>query len=112
MKTKTSVKKVTENYKTFYCGYCDLQNIFKRVEPNYYNSGIYGWNCDIYIFGNIAIVTGYRNLHGIRIDSSLIEKYDQKAKNIIKRVFQEDIDQDLQKNVNEFIAELKRGFLS
>ena len=67
------------------CGYCDLQNIFKFVEPAFYNSGIYGWNCDIYCIGDIAITTGYRNMKGERIPDNIIVEYDKLAIQILSQ---------------------------
>lgn len=33
---------------------CDLS-------PEYYNAGGFGWNWDLYDFGDVAVVGGYRN---------------------------------------------------
>ena len=44
-------------------GYCQCQTILNLFAYKYkvgYNSGIYGWNCDLYTIGDIDIVTGYR----------------------------------------------------
>ena len=61
MKYKTTKKEVMENMWTFYCGYCDYQNILDTITPQAYTCGVYGWNADIYeVSNNIAIVTGYR----------------------------------------------------
>ena len=92
MKMRTTMKAIRANYKkVFRCGYCDLSNIFYREEPDYYNSGVYGWNCDVYTsYGcsvpeyNIAITTGYRNMTGERIPSEIIKKYDDAAHKILR----------------------------
>ena len=84
-KEHITIKRIRESWdKKFYCGYCDLYYIMKGKEPTYYNSGVYGWNCDIYTDykRDIAITTGYRNMTGKRIPSELIEKYTKIAKNI------------------------------
>lgn len=76
---------VQERYsKVLRCGYCDLQKIMRFENPVYYNCGVYGWNCDIFVdFKNdIAITTGYRNMRGESIDSAIIDKYNQKADQI------------------------------
>lgn len=41
--------------------YCRLQNVLDKTStPRYYNSGVTGWKCDLYIINeNISIVTGY-----------------------------------------------------
>lgn len=81
MKTHIAMKRVTEEfYHVYKCGYCDLQNICYDKAPTFYNSGVYGWNCDVYTFGSIAISTGYRNTRGKRIPHDVIRKYDDKAR--------------------------------
>ena len=103
---------ITKNYsKVFRCGYCDLQYIFNGVEPVYYNSGVYGWNCDIYIDWrrDIAITTGYRNMRGLSIPHELIKKYSDIAKEIYNRSFSvpyDEIRDELEKNRENFLVEL------
>ncbi len=85
MKTKTSMTYITAVYNNIYrCGYCDMQNILYGLEPKYYNSGVYGWNCDIYETDAGAITTGYRNMRGVQIPYEMIERYDKEAREIIK----------------------------
>lgn len=87
MKTKTTMKHITNMYDNVYCcGYCDLQYIMRMVEPNYYNCGVYGWNCDIYTdySKGIAITTGYRNMRGKMIPMEIIDKYSKIAEAISK----------------------------
>lgn len=60
-------------------GYCGLQNLLHFQNPQGYNSGVYGWNYDVYTFPYLTITTGYRNMVGINIDSKIIEKYEKKA---------------------------------
>ena len=86
MKTQTTIKSIKKNWsKVWSCGYCDLQYIMSGVEPQYYNAGIYGSNCDIYTdaLRDIAITTGYRNMAGRTIPTEIIEKYSKIAKNIL-----------------------------
>lgn len=109
MKKKTTIKNIKNNYKTFYCGYCDLQHIFSLEEAQFYNAGVYGWNCDIYTSGNIAITTGYRNMTGKRIPNEIIEKYENIAKEILKQPFTtpfEDKKKALEENKENFFKEL------
>ena len=83
MKTFTTIKAIKDRYdgNIYRCGYCDLQKIFNGVEPDHYNSGVYGWNCDIYIIGNIAITTGYSNTCGKKIPHEIIRKYNDMINN-------------------------------
>lgn len=112
MKTKITIKFIKNNYnKVFYCGYSDLYYIFRYEEPQYYNAGVYGWNCDIYCDykRDIAITTGYRNMTGKRIPDELIEKYTQKAKTILENTFvisYDDIKKALDENREAFLMEL------
>lgn len=114
MKKHTTIKNIKMNYaKTFQTGYCALQDIFKNVEPDYYNTGIYGWNCDVYIdySRNIAITTGYRNLTGLQIPNEIIEKYSKIAKNILDNRFMKKYDEiikALEENRNSFFAEIEK----
>lgn len=83
-KIKTSMNYITNVYhKVWRAGYCDLQYIMRGVEPRFYNSGVYGWNCDIYDTDAGAITTGYRNMRGERIPDKLITLYEEKARGII-----------------------------
>lgn len=112
-KQHTTIKAVKNNWsKVYRCGYCDLQYIYKYTEPQYYNAGVYGWNCDIYCdYGkDIAITTGYRNMTGERIPTELIEKYSEIAKEICKNPFNksyDDIKKALDENKEKFLDELK-----
>ena len=97
----------------FRVGYCDLQNIFKYEEPQYYNSGVYGWNCDIYcdFARDIAITTGYRNMAGKRVPDEILEKYDAIAKEILKNTFSipyTELKEKLDENRQNFLDELAK----
>ena len=105
MKKRITMKAVVNDYKKVYrCGYCDLQNIFYGIEADYYNAGVYGWNCDIYEIGNTAITTGYRNMRGERIPYEMIERYDKAAREIITDMW-------IDTNYKNRLEELRRDFL-
>lgn len=111
MKAKTTIKYIKNNFKTYYCGYGDLQYIMHGQEANYYNAGVYGWNCDIYINykHDIAITTGYRNMTGIRIPNEVIDKYSNIAKEILKNTFAKPYDEikmALYENEENFFDEI------
>ena len=112
-KVHTSIKAIKSGWsKVYYCGYCDLQDIFKYSNPQYYNAGVYGWNCDIYCdyARDIAITTGYRNMTGKRISTELIEKYSKIAKEIYKDTFKKSFEETkkaLDQNKENFLDELK-----
>lgn len=112
MKTHTTIKFIRNNFKKVFCsGYCDLQHIMRGTEPQHYNSGVYGWNCDIYcdFSRDIAITTGYRNMTGILIPDEIVEKYTNKAKAILKNTLKksyDEINETLYNNRQEFFNEL------
>ncbi len=112
-KQHTTIKNIRNLWdKTFRCGYCDLHYIFYYEEPTYYNSGVYGWNCDIYCDykRDIAITTGYRNMTGKRIPSELIEKYTDNAKKILENQWKVSLDElkkALDENRENFLDELE-----
>lgn len=111
-KIHVSMKYVKSFWNNVYrCGYCDLQDIMKGESPMYYNSGVYGWNCDVYCDAkrNIAITTGYRNMTGKSIPHELIKKYSDIAKEINKDYWKkpyEELQEELQKNRENFFDEL------
>ena len=113
MKTHIAIKTIRNNWnKKFQCGYCDLQYIMRGKEPQYYNAGVYGWNCDVYCdFGrDIAITTGYRNMTGKMIPSELIEKYSKIAEEISKdwsKSYEKTL-KELENNRENFFNELDK----
>lgn len=114
MKIQTTIKNIRNNWKKVYrCGYCDLVYIMRYEEPQYYNSGVYGWNCDVYCdyARDIAITTGYRNMAGKSIPHELIKKYSDIAKEICERPFStpyEEIKNALDQNRENFFDELDK----
>jgi hypothetical protein len=87
-KKHISMKEVTRRYEiVISTGYCDLQRLFQYEVPQYYNAGVYGWNCDVYTFWHngksIAVTTGYRNMKGTQLDYNTARKYDAKAHDIL-----------------------------
>lgn len=80
MKTKIT-RNDLRGANVFSIGYCELQTLFSSVSPRYYNSGVYGWNYDVYEFDNCYIATGYRGMPGKRLDYELCRKYEEMARN-------------------------------
>lgn len=84
MSLELKVKQVKENYEVFSLGYCDATHILKRDRKAGYTAGVYGWNSDIFTFGNIAISTGYRPFYNVTDKQNeegrkIIIKYEKKA---------------------------------
>lgn len=105
-KIKTTRKWVNNN---FYCcsvGYADLQNLLHYQSADFYTCGVYGWNMDVYTFGDYAITTGYRGM----IDNvpkdyhSLIREYDDKARELLKAQWEKPHDV-LKAEINNLLKE-------
>lgn len=63
---------------TVHVGYCDAQYLLSGIEPDYYTTGVYGWNCDIYRIAGLTICTGYRGMIGVpAVDTA---EYERKAR--------------------------------
>lgn len=84
MRIKVSEKKVKENYMNIICiGYCDAWYLLQGKDANYFTSGVYGWNSDIYeIDYKTCIVTGYRPFGNIAGNKNDIRKFNEKAREI------------------------------
>lgn len=82
---KLKEKEVKENYKCYSIGYCEAQDLLSLEGVNFYTAGVYGWNADIYIFGNTAIVTGYRPF-GESLDFDIVNKYNKKPMNTEEQI--------------------------
>lgn len=97
-------KWVADNYTCYGTGYCDLQYLLKYQSRDYYTTGVYGWNFDVYTFGDYAITTGYRGMiHHIKRDFELDRKYDDMAREII---YNNNLSWDEQKDkVNKLLEE-------
>ena len=85
MTRKITRKEVARWYTCYGCGYGDLQYLLKYQDRDYYTSGVYGWNFDVYTFSNdYAITTGYRGMiHHVSRNYELEREYDNKAMEII-----------------------------
>lgn len=84
MKTKITRKEVARFYTCYGTGYGDLNYLLSFQSPRFYTCGVYGWNCDIYTFGDYAITTGYRGqIHHVDRQYELEREYEKKAQEII-----------------------------
>ena len=58
MKILVSRKQIKDNFRNVYImDESKAQTIFYGQSPAYYTSGIYGWNCDVYIIDSDTVVT-------------------------------------------------------
>lgn len=56
---------------------------FMAFEPAYYTVGKYGWNADVYHFGDTALVTGYRSF-GKQVSRDDMAYWETEAEKVIK----------------------------
>lgn len=62
-------------------GACELQDLLSGVDPIGYNAGICGWNYDVYVIGDVCILTGYRVLKKYP-RAAKVEEYEREASKI------------------------------
>lgn len=113
MKVKVTKKQVLDNYyHVISVGYCDLQDLLRFKNANYYTCGVYGWSCDIYDLGNgVALSTGYRPFGNLKASYyHITKKYNEKAKKVHNQYYDNKIKYDtrnkkLEKLLNEFVNE-------
>ena len=116
MKFKTTSKKIKEIYtrnNILEISYCDLQNLLKYENPTAYNSGVYGWNYDLYEVDGVAIVTGYRSMPtGKNFNYELVHNYEQKAREVNqRRKTDKETWEEYDRNKKESINNLFKEFL-
>lgn len=109
-KAKTTRKWINANYNCISVGYCALEYLLRYQEARFYTCGVYGWNCDVYTFGDYAITTGYRgmidNCKYVELSAS---EYNKKAEKIIEANFMNY--EESRKQVNKLLEEfLKKTF--
>ena len=77
-------KYLKENYICCGIGYCDASYLLHYYSAAFYNSGVYGWNFDAFVFGDYVITTGYRNtIHDIPVDNKLLKELNEKARILV-----------------------------
>ena len=110
-KANVSRKWVNSNYYCCSAGYCDLQNLLYFQSASYYTCGVYGWNFDVYTFGDYAITTGYRGMiDNVKKDYySLVREYEDRAKVLVNEYHDLWKDEEAKK---EEVNNLLREFLS
>lgn len=77
MKTKITRKAIKERFENIISvPYCSLQMLLHEEDADYYCTRIEGWACDVYIFEDVAISTGYAPFGNIKPAYELIKMYD------------------------------------
>ena len=97
-KIETTKKSVLSSYTCISIGYCELETLLKYESPVAFTcSKTYGWRADVYVFGNVAIVTGYAPF-GKHIIYDVVQKYEDKSYTINNK-------EDMRKLIDRFIKE-------
>ena len=90
-------------------GYCDLYYTLKAYGRVGYTCGVYGWNSDVYDLKNgYAISCGYRPFGNMRKPEGIVEKYEKKERQIMKRDYAnwQNRDKALLRNFDKFVKEI------
>ena len=84
------------NYIVLGVGYCNLQNLLKRLSPIAYNAGRDGWNYDLYRLNDTySIVTGYRGFdRSCTHHSNDFEGLSQALRDLEKKSYNLDLTKD------------------
>ena len=91
--------------------YCDLQDALKWREPNFYTSGVYGWNSDVYVIGyGTVIVTGYRPFGNIELPREVINTLNKCAVSITHYLDYDTAKIYLNNNLDELASGIEYDF--
>ena len=104
-------RKQVNMYKNIICvPYCDLWYLLYFRNKDGYNSGVYGWNYDVFHINlNTCIVTGYRPFGNIK-NYDLCDEYNEKAKNVIedRTLSNEEKKEKVENLLEEFIEKITK----
>lgn len=102
--TKKEVERLAANGKIYAVGYCKAQHLLTYQNRHGYNSGVYGWNYDVFVLGDNVIITGYNPFKANKIDAEKLTEYEKKARYITKNDAINYIEKE--KQVNELLKSL------
>lgn len=108
--TKTDLK---NNFKVkVSCGYCELQSLLNMKSRVGYNKGVYGWNFDVFDFGGVGLITGYRTRGAdIVLLSDFCNSWNERASNATceerKQILAE-FEKELQRLAKEFVESKRK----
>ena len=101
MKIKTTRKAIiATSPRLVSVGYCEVQTLLRYHSPVAYNSGVYGWNFDVYQIHGLTICTGYRGMPGRRANNA--GEYEWKALEAVKRLNWKEAEAEVEKLLIEF----------
>lgn len=92
-----------------YCGYCDLQYTLYFAPKIGHTERAEGWGCDVYeIAPDIALSTGYAPFGNCRLPLAITERYEEKAKQILRENNYSYIaKEELERLLTELAAEIR-----
>ena len=92
-----------------YCGYCDLQYTLYFAPKIGHTERAEGWGCNIYeLAPDIALTTGYDPFGNRRLPLAFTERYEEKAKQILRENNYSYIaKEELERLLTELAAEIK-----
>ncbi len=92
-----------------YCGYCDLQYTLYFAPKIGHTERAEGWGCNIYeLAPDIALTTGYDPFGNRRLPLALTERYEEKAKQILRENNYSYIaKEELERLLTELAAEIR-----
>ena len=94
------------------CGYCELQTLLNMKNRVGYNKGVYGWNFDVFDFGGVGLITGYRTRGAdVRLSMEFCECWDKRARNATyeerKQILAE-FERELQRIARDFVESKRK----
>lgn len=92
-----------------YCGYCDLQYTLYFAPKIGHTERAEGWGCNIYeLAPDIALTTGYDPFGNRRLPLAFTERYEEKAKQILRENNYSYIaKEELERLLTELAAEIR-----
>mgnify|MGYP003178839514 CR=1 FL=1 len=89
------------------CGCCELQSLLSIKNRVGYNKGVCGWNFDIFDFGGVGLITGYRTRGAdIKLSREFCTRWNDRASNATyegrKQILNE-FERELQRLAREFV---------
>ena len=121
MKKSVAIKTIQQtNDFCFVASLPKVHDIFRGIEPRYYNAGTYGWNCDIWEFvaddgTTCAVMAGYRNTRGVQVPAEIETEFTRRAAGIeaeyTRRLLAREFNGDSWEWYSEQYAALRRDFV-
>lgn len=112
MKTEITKKAIMNGYRNVIkVGYCDMQAALKWRAPNFYTSGVYGWNSDVYVIDyETVIVTGYRPFGNIKLPRDVVDTLNKCAESITRHLNYDLAKIYLKNNLDELVSGIEHDF--